>query len=139
MKVEDKQDFMDRYTDFNVQVIVKEPIDILANPTYLPPAIAGQYDALWTPPRMRKIIDAAVKYGVALEINSGYRLPRMAFLRMVKEAGARFSFGSNIRGPEVGKKDYWLEAIKSVGLTRKDLFTPAPPGQKPIQRRKATL
>jgi len=137
-KIDDAQDFMDRYADFHVEVMASEPIDILANVTYLPPAIAPRYDALWTPRRMRKIIDAAVKYGVALEINSGYRLPRLGFLRMAKEAGARFSFGSNIRGPEVGKKDYWLEAIKTLGLTRHDVFTPAPPGQKPIQRRKAS-
>ncbi len=135
-KIGDPQDFMDRYVDFHVEVMASEPIDILANVTYLPPAVAPQYDALWTPRRTRKILDAALKYGVALEINSGYRLPRLAFLRMAKEAGAKFSFGSNIRGPEVGKKDYWVEAIKALGLTRKDLFTPAPPGQKPIQRRK---
>jgi len=137
-KIDDAQDFMDRYADFHVEVMATEPIDILANVTYLPGPIAPQYDALWAPARMRKIIDAAVKHGVALEINSGYRLPRLAFLRMAKEAGAKFSFGSNLRGPEVGRKDYWLEMIKALGLTRKDLFTPAPPGQKPIQRRKAT-
>ena len=134
-KINDARDFMDRYADFHVEVMATEPIDILANVTYLPPPIAPQYDALWTPKRMRTIIDAAVKHRVALEINSGYRLPRLPFLRMAKEAGAKFSFGSNIRGPEVGKKDYWLDSIKALGLTRNDLFTPAPAGQKPIQSR----
>jgi histidinol phosphatase-like PHP family hydrolase len=134
--IDDPQDFMDRYVDYHLEVISLEPIDILANPTYLPPAIARQYDALWTPPRMRKIIDAAVKHQVAFEINSGSRLPRLAFLRLAKEAGARFSFGSNIRGPNVGKLDYCLEMVEALGLTRKEIFTPAPPGQKPVELRK---
>jgi hypothetical protein len=38
----------------------------------------------------------------------------------------------------VGKLDYCLEMVKELGLTRKDIFTSAPPGKKPIQRRKFT-
>lgn len=135
LAIDDPQEFMDRYVDYHVEKISREPIDILANPTYLPPAVATQYDALWTPRRMGKIIDAALAHRVALEINAGSRLPRPAFLKMAKEAGATFSFGSNIRGPNVGKLDYCLEMAQTLGLTPKDIFTPAPPGQKPIQRR----
>ena len=134
-KVGDVQDFMDRYVDFHVELMSLEPIDILANPTYLPGSIAKDYDALWTPARMQKIIDAAVKYGIAIEINAGYRIPRLALLKQAKAAGAKFSFGTNIRGPNVGKLDYCLEMVKALGLTRADIFTPAPPGKKPIERR----
>lgn len=137
-EVGDPERFMDQYVDFHLEIMATEPIDILANATWLPAAIAAQYDALWTPPRMHKVIEAAVKYGVAIEINSQYRLPRLPFLRIAKEAGAKFSFGSNIRGPDVGKLDYCLEMAKALGLSRNDLFTPAPPGKKPIQTRKLT-
>ena len=70
LKFDDPQDFMDRYTDFHVQVISREPLDILANPTYLPAQLAPHYDALWTPARMQRIIDAAVECGVAIEISA---------------------------------------------------------------------
>ena len=136
VKVNDPQDFVERYTDFNVQVIVREPIDILANPTFLPASIEKEFDALWTPARMKRIIDAAVRHRVAIEINSRYRLPRIAFLKMARRAGVKFSLGSNIHGLDVGRLDYCLEMVKELGLTRKDIFTPAPPGSKPIQRRK---
>lgn len=135
IRVDNKQDFMDRYVDFHVQVMAVEPIDILANVTFLPQCLAAEHDALWTAARMQKVIDAAVKYGVAIEINSSYLLPRVAFLEMAKGAGAKFSFGSNIRGPEVGKLDYCLAMARKVGITRKEFFAPAPAGQKPIQRR----
>lgn len=136
VKVADTQDFMDRYTDFNVQVMAREPIDIIANPTFLPACIEKEYEALWTRERMRRIIAAAVQYGVAIEINSRYRLPSPAFLKMARSAGAKFSFGSNIHGLGVGQLDYCVEMAKELGLRSKDMFTPAPAGRKPIERRK---
>lgn len=134
-KVTDAQDFMERYVDFNVRVISKEPIDIMANPTFLPEQIAGDYDALWTEQRMRKVIDAAAKFQVAIEINSRYKIPSLTFLHMAKEARLRFSFGSNAHDENVGKLDYSVRMAKELGLTHEDMFMPAPPDQKPILRR----
>lgn len=134
-RVGDPEKFMDRYVDFHLELMDKEPIDILANPTWLPGGLDKQYDALWTPKRVQKVIDAVLKYGVAVEINSQYRVPRIGWLRAAKAAGVKFSFGSNIRGAGVGKSDYWLEAIKALGLKRSDIFTPAPSGKKAIERR----
>ena len=135
VQVEDKHDFMERYVDFNVQVIAREPIDILANPTFLPACIQKEHDTLWTPERMDKIIHVAAKYGVAIEINSNYRLPTLAFLQRAKKAGVKFSFGSNIHGLGVGMLGYCLEMTKELSLKRTEIFTPAAAGQKPIQRR----
>jgi len=134
-KITDPQDFMERYVDFNVRVISEEPIDIFANPTFLPEAIAKEYDTLWTEVRMRRVIDAAAKYGVAIEINSLYNIPSAKFLRLARQQGVKFSFGSNAHGEGVGKLDYSLQMAKELGLTRKDMFMPAPRDQKPILRR----
>lgn len=133
--IDDPQDFMDRYVDFHVEVMAREPLDILANPTFLPIQLAKDYDALWTPSRMQRIIDAAIKYGVAIEITSGAKLPSLAFLELAKRSGAKFSFGSNIHGLDVGNLDYSFRMAKKIGLTRADMFSPAPAGQKPIERR----
>ncbi len=129
--------FMDEYAEFHEEVMAAGPIDILANCTWLPKAIEKQYDQLWTTRRFRKIVDAALKYGVALEINSQYLIPRLPLLRIAKEAGVRFSFGSNIRGPNVGQLDYCVEMILALGLTRDDCFTPALAGRKPVDLRKS--
>jgi histidinol phosphatase-like PHP family hydrolase len=135
VRIADAQDFMERYVDFNVQVMAREPIDILANPTFLPACIAAQYNALWTPARMGRVIAAAVQYGVAIEINSRYRIPSLPFLRLAREAGVRFSFGSNHHGEDIGRLEYCLEMAGELGLTRQDVYTPQPPGLKPIQTR----
>lgn len=136
VKVEDKDEFMDRYTEFNVKVMAIEPIDIMANPTFLPDCLKDDFDKLWTDKRMRAIVDAAVKYNVAIEINSNYKLPRLAFLRMAKDAGAKFSFGSNIHGLGIGDLGYCEDVIDQLELKPKHIFQPAKPGAKPIQTRK---
>jgi histidinol phosphatase-like PHP family hydrolase len=135
-EIGEAQRFMDRYAEWHVEIMAKEPLDILANTTWLPAALAADYDTLWTPDRMKKVIDAAVKYNVALEISSSYRLPKLPFLRLAKTAGAKFSFGSNGRYPNMGKLDYCLEMARTLGLRRADMFSPAPDGRKPFQVRK---
>jgi histidinol phosphatase-like PHP family hydrolase len=136
VKIADPQDFMDRYVEHHLKIITTEPIDILANGTYLPEVLQRDFDALWTEARMQKIIDACVKCHVAIEISSGFKLPKLVFLRMAKAAGARFSFGSNGRGQNVGRIEHSVEMARKLGLKREDLFSPAPPGKKPVEVRK---
>ena len=119
----DAQTFMDRYVDWHLQVLEQKPLDILANVTWLPAAFLPDYDKLWTEARMEKVIAAAVKQGVALEISSSYTLPKMPFLKMAKAAGAKFSFGSNGRYPKMGLLDYSIQMAKELGLHRADMFT----------------
>ena len=134
-RIANKQDFLNRYTEHHLRVIAQEPIDILANPLYLPEALQGEAETLWTSERMGRIIRAAVSNRVAFEINTRFRLPSPKFLKMAKAAGAKFSFGSNILGPGVGDLTYGREMVRELGLTRAELFRPAPQGRKPIQVR----
>jgi histidinol phosphatase-like PHP family hydrolase len=120
------QEFMDRYTDFHVQLIATQPIHILAVPTFLPAVLQPDYERLWTPNRMRRVVEAAVKYHVALEIDCRFRVPRLGFLEMARDAGARFSFGSNFQTAEgIGDISYCVEMYKRLGLTMDQFFRPA--------------
>jgi histidinol phosphatase-like PHP family hydrolase len=131
----DKQAFMDRFVDWHVQIMATEPIDIMANLSWLPAPLAADFDQYWTPARMQKVIDAAVKYQVALEIGARLKLPNLAFLKRAKAAGAKFTMGSNGRYPEMGKLDYGVAMAMELGLKRADMFTPMPDGKKAVQRR----
>lgn len=121
---DDPQEFMDRYVDFNVKIL-SQPIQIWANPTFLPESLKSQYDQLWTPRRMKRVIDAAVAHHVAIEINSHFSIPSAAFIRQAKAAGAKFSFGSNEHVHGIGNIDYPLAVAKQCGLTRNDIYVPA--------------
>ena len=123
-EIKDKQAFMDMLVDRTVKILTTEPVDIYVNPTYLPGAIAGDYDRLWTEARMRRVVDAAAKARIAIEINSRLRLPRAAFLKLAKAAGCRFTFGTNNTDSDVGRLDYCFQMVNELGLRWQDIWTP---------------
>lgn len=133
--MQDPQKFMDRYVDWHVAILSKQPIDVLANVSWLPAPLASGYEKFWTPGRMQKVLEAAVEFRVAIEISSSFKLPRLPFLRAAQAAGVKFCFGSNGRYPAMGQLDYSLQMAKELGLKRSDLFTPAPFGERAVQRR----
>ena len=131
--IDDEQQFMDMYVDKIVTILETEPIDIFVNPTFLPAVIAERYNELWTQQRMQKVIQAAVKNGIAIEINSRYRIPSVKFVKLAKQSGAKFSFGTNNGGNELGHLEYSLDVAEQCGLTKDDMFVPKPYGKKPVQ------
>ncbi len=87
----DEQAFMDLLVSKTVGILETEPIDIYVNPTFLPAAIAPRYDTLWTEARMTRVIDAAVKNGVAIEINAPLQAAERALPPAGEGEGARSS------------------------------------------------
>ncbi len=134
-KIPDPEDFMERYVAYNLQVMNEQPIDILASSSFLPEALVGDYDRLWTDERMERVIETARKLGVALEISGLYHIPSKKFILKAKQAGVKFSFGSNSRGKDLGNIAYSIRMAKECALARSDIFTPAPHDQKPVIRR----
>lgn len=123
--IDDPEAWMERYMRHNLRVLA-EPVTILANPTYLPPPVENLYDQLWTDNRMRTVIAAAIKNNVALEINARSGLPHDRFIRMAKEMGATFSFGTNNFDDKPIDMSRCFEAIDRYGLEKKDIYVPAP-------------
>jgi histidinol phosphatase-like PHP family hydrolase len=121
-EIPDPEKWMERYFEHNMQIL-DEPISILANPTFLPAAIADKYDSLWTEERMRKLIAKAVARGVALEIQAESSFPRPKFLRLAKEMGAKFSFGTNNFDARPKDLSRWLEAIVWLDLGPNDIWS----------------
>ncbi len=113
-------------------VMSQEPVDIYVNPTFLPPAIAAKYDQLWTDARIDRLVNVLAKNGVALEINSRYKIPSEKILRKAKEAGVKFTFGTNNTGADLGTLDYSFEMREKLGLTYKDMFMPKKQSEKRV-------
>jgi histidinol phosphatase-like PHP family hydrolase len=128
--VDDKQQFMDMLVEKIVTILNNEPIDIYVNPTFLPEVIAGEYDTLWTGERMERVIHAAVANNIAIEINSRYRIPSPAFIKLAKKMGCKFTFGTNNGGADLGTCEYARDMVKECGLTTDDMFIPDTTGQK---------
>lgn len=133
--IPDAQAFMDMLVD-RIMGVMREPIDIYANPTFLPSQIAPQYETLWTPDRRRKVIAAAIENDVAIEINNRYKIPSASFITQAKAAGAKFSFGTNNADANLGRLEYPLQLVRECGLVWQDIFVPRRDGQKKIQTEK---
>ncbi len=123
-EIKDPQAFMDMLVDRTVKILSTEPIDIYVNPTFLPDAIAADYDALWTEERMEQVITAAASHHIAIEISSRYKLPHLAFLKRAKAAGCKFTFGTNNGDRDIGRLDYSFEMVRELGLRWQDIWVP---------------
>lgn len=122
-QIGDPEKWMEDYMKMNLQIL-DEPISILANPTYLPAPLNAMADRLWTPERMKAIIAKAVQRGIALEIQAESPYPRPAFLKLAKEMGAKFSFGTNNYDAAPKDLSRWLEAIVWLDLRPSDIWQP---------------
>jgi len=131
--VEDPEQFMDMLVGKIIGILSQEPVDIYVNPTFLPTVIEDRYDELWTAERMDKVIEALVKYEVALEINSRYEIPSIDFIKRAKDGGVKFTLGTNNNGADdLGRQEYGIKAINEVGITPDDIWLPRPTGQKKV-------
>ena len=138
--IADPQEFMDTLVERAVGILDGEPVDIYVNPTFLPDAIAKDYDRLWTEERMKKVVAALARNQVAMEINDRYRLPSVAFLKMAKAAGCKFSFGTNNAGSaDLGRCEYGLEMVEECKLGWQDFFAPGAWGPRAVERKGGAL
>jgi hypothetical protein len=134
--VNDSQNFMDMLVGKIEAILSNEPVDIYVNPTYLPEAIADQYDLLWTEERMDRVINALKKNDVALEINARFKIPGIAFIKKAKAAGVKFTCGTNnADNTDLNRLEYCLKMIREAGITPADMFLPKPEGQKTILKK----
>jgi hypothetical protein len=121
-----EEQYMDYIVDQTVKILTYEPADFYANPTYIPESMQKDYDKLWTPERVDKVLDVLAKYNMALEINSRYRIPSFSIIKRAKERGIKFTFGTNNMGVDnLGRLEYCFEAIDSCGLTPDDIWFPS--------------
>jgi len=129
--VDDEEEFMARYMRFIEQVLTTEPIDIFAWPTFLPIPIARHYKELWTPQRVQRIVSLCRDRAqgprdrkIAIEINEVAHVPDESFTVQAKQAGLKFTFGTDARNQNAAHFYYCYEMVQKCGLTEADMFVP---------------
>ncbi len=122
--VENTEEFMERYMAHSINILNNEPINIFGWPLFLPVCIARDYYSLWTNKRMTSIIEAAKARDIAIEINDMSHTPHDKFILMAKEAGLKFTFGSDSRNSNAGRLAYSKAVAKKCNLTADDFYLP---------------
>jgi histidinol phosphatase-like PHP family hydrolase len=122
--IDDEEKFMDYLVNIIVGILNNEPINIYVNPTYLPDQMSARYDKFWTDERMDKVISAAVKNRIAIEINNRYNIPSERFIKRAKAAGARFTVGTNNYTSSFTGAAYARKMIRKCRLSKTDFYLP---------------
>ena len=117
----DPEVWMKRYMEHNLQIL-EEPIDILANVTYLPKFVEDRYDELWTEARMKAIIQKAIDHGIALEIQAQSDFPKPKFIKLALQMGAKLSFGSNNFDDKMKSTETWKNAFEKFSLKNNQIW-----------------
>jgi histidinol phosphatase-like PHP family hydrolase len=123
--IDDEQKFMEYYVNTIVKIFNNEPINIYVNPTFLPAPMADRYKDFWTTDRMNRVIEAAKKNNIAIEINNRYKIPSEDFIKKAKAAGIKFTIGTNNSDADFSGADYATAMISKCDLTLKDFWLPA--------------
>lgn len=122
------QEVMDAMVDNLCQLVRTMPIAIVAHSTFTPAAlyaIEDDLDAWWTAEREDRYVEALAASGVALEISNRYQLPHDRLLVKARQAGVRFSLGSDGHSSrQVARLEWAAETARRVGVGEGDLFVP---------------
>ena len=123
-------ELMDHMVANLCDLVTTMPIEIVAHSTFMPSGlmeIERDVHAWWTEEREDRFVEAVVASGVALEISNRYRLPHDRLLRKAKQAGARFTLGSDgHRASQIARLDWAVETARRVGIGEGDMFVPQP-------------
>jgi histidinol phosphatase-like PHP family hydrolase len=120
-EIEDENAWLERYFN-HCMTVVNEPITILANPSYLPDRIKHRYDDFWSDDRMGKLIDAAVKNKVALEIQAGTNFPNKKFIELAMKKGAKISIGRNNMDDKPNELKRSLDWLEELGVKPENML-----------------
>jgi histidinol phosphatase-like PHP family hydrolase len=122
--VENTEEFMKAYMAHALDILNNEPINIFGWPLFLPVCIARDYYTIWTEERMQQIITAAKKRNIAIEINDMSHTPHDKFILKAKQAGLKFTFGSDSRNMNAGRLAYCKDVAKKCNLKAEDFYVP---------------
>ena len=81
---------------------------------------------------MARVVKVLADNNIALEINARYKTPNAIMIKMAKEAGVKFAFGTNNTARELGQLQYCLEMIVECGLSPNDMFEIKSDAEKPV-------
>lgn len=117
--------YVERIVEQLELILTNEPADFYANPFFLPKVLQADYESYWTESRVNRVLDILQQNKMALEINPRYLIPSMRIIKMAKERGLKFIFGTNNKDADFGKLEYCMQAIKECGITADDIWFPS--------------
>lgn len=134
--ITDTQAFAEEFTQRVVSTIATQPIDFFANPTYLPASLESRRAEIWTEARTNRLIQAAARHGVAIELSDRFHVPDADFVKRAKTAGCKFVLGTgNGSDQDLLRSSHGLRLIEECGLVWTDFAVLGNRGERAVDRR----
>lgn len=122
----DPEEVVEGYVATAERAMATMRMEIFAHPTLLPLALRADADALWTKPRVQRLVRAAVANHVALEISGHWQVPNTSVIEEAVRQGAALSLGSDGHGADsMCDLEYPLAMMRQLGIGPHQLFKPA--------------
>jgi histidinol phosphatase-like PHP family hydrolase len=85
---------------------------------------------------MGRLIEAAVRNKVTIELNTLSQLPAIPFIQRAKEAGCKFGFGTGNRtAAELSRCEFGLHMVETCKLDWRNFYAPGSWWPKAVERR----
>jgi histidinol phosphatase-like PHP family hydrolase len=68
------------------------------------------------------MIELARQRGIAFEISTPMHVPKKEIILKAKDAGIKFTFGTNARNDDAGRLDYGLKMAQECSLSAQDML-----------------
>jgi len=97
----------------------RQKVDVVAHPFRLHDYLAPYL----SPEEREEFVKLAAEKGIAIEINSKYRVPDEELLRVCLQEGVKLSIGTDAHtAAEVGMVDWQMAVLKRIGAKEEDLI-----------------
>jgi histidinol phosphatase-like PHP family hydrolase len=123
--------YMDAHVASLEALAAEMPVDILAHPTLVSPALRERDPhELWTEPLEERAVRALADAGIAFEISNRYR-PHERLVRRAADAGVRLSLGSDGHSrAQVADVALPLALARAIGVPDDALYDPTRHGSR---------
>jgi histidinol phosphatase-like PHP family hydrolase len=122
----DQEKFVEDIRITLVKCMESHLVDVINHVTWLPEAIRSESDSLITADWVRSVVKTASDYGVAIELNSAWKVPDEFFVKECVHQGVKLSIGSDAHeASRVGEVSYAQQIMKSLNISADLIFIPA--------------
>jgi len=121
----DPKGFVEKVRVALIKAMESGILDVIAHVSWLPEMIRKETHRVITNDWIKSVVDACCDWGVAVELNSAWKVPDERFVEYCVKKGVKLSIGSDAHQRlMIGKTDYAVNILKRIKVPKDLIFLP---------------